>query len=112
MTKDQARQIYNLYSQIEKTNEVISILEKCKEQYEKDNEGIDIIPNNWSSHKYIELHIPDRFLHSDASPYSGTSIYHISVTEAILVLQNHIVRLEKSLDAEKKKVIEELNKEV
>ncbi|MCQ2231667.1 MAG: hypothetical protein MJZ30_07465 [Paludibacteraceae bacterium] len=107
ITKESAKQIYNLYSQIEKSNEVITILEKCKEQYEKDNEGIDIIPNNWSSHKYIELHIPDRFLHSDASPYSGTSIYHISVTEAILVLQNHIVRLEKALEAEKKKAMEE-----
>ena len=106
ITKESARQIYNLYSQIEKSNEVISILEKCKEQYEKDNEGIDIIPDNWSSHKYIELHIPDRFLHADASPYSGTSIYHISVTEAILVLQNHIVRLEKALEAEKKKAME------
>lgn len=107
ITKESARQIYNLYSQIEKSNEVINILDKCKEKYEKDNEGIDIIPNNWSDHKYIELHIPDRFLHADASPYSGTSIYHISVTEAILVLQNHVIRLEKALEAEKKKAMEE-----
>lgn len=106
ITKESARQIYNLYSQIEKSNEVITILDKCKVQYEKDNEGIDIIPNNWSDHKYIELHIPDRFLHADASPYSGTSIYHISVTEAILVLQNHVIRLEKALEAEKKKAME------
>lgn len=106
ITKESARQIYNLYSQIEKSNEVITILDKCKVQYEKDNEGIDIIPDNWSNHKYIELHIPERFLHADAFPYSGTSIYHISVTEAILVLQNHVIRLEKALEAEKKKAME------
>ena len=40
VTKKTAMQIYNLYSQIEKSNEMINVLSKCKDEYEKDNDGI------------------------------------------------------------------------
>lgn len=107
ITKESAKQIYNLYSQIEKSNEVVSILEKCKEQYEKDNEGLDIIRNEWGDCRSIELRVPERFLNPNASCFSGATIYNISVSDAILVLQNHIVRLEKALEAEQKKAMDE-----
>lgn len=107
ITKESAMQIYNLYSQIEKSNEIIEVLTKCKEQYEKDNQGVEIIRDNWNSHQSIELHIPDRFTNPKGSFFGGATIYHISVPDAILVLENHVVRLHKSLENEMKKAMEE-----
>jgi len=107
ITKERARQIYNLYSQIEKSNEIINILEKCREQYEKVNNGVDVIRDQWNSQKSIELHVPDRFLNPSASSFSGSTIYQISVPDAILVLENHVVRLQKALEAEQKKAMED-----
>lgn len=106
ITKDIARQIYNLYSQIEKSNEVINILRKCKEQYEKDNQGVDVIRDSWGDLKTIELRVPERFLRANASDFAGATIYQISVPDAILVLENHVVRLQKALEAEQKKATE------
>lgn len=101
-------QIYNLYKQIESSNEVINVLNKCKEQYEKDNNGVDIIRDDWKEHRTIQLQIPDRFLRpGHDSPFSGTTIYQISVPDAILVLENHVVRLRKALEVEQKKAMEE-----
>ena len=99
-------QIYNLYSQIEKSNGIIEILKKCKEKYEKDNEGVDIIRDTWGNHQSIELHVPERFLNPNGSSYNGAKVYQISVTDAILVLENHVVRLSKALEEEQKKAME------
>lgn len=107
ITKERARQIYNLYSQLEKSNEVIGILNKCKDQYEKDNKGVEIIQDQWGSCQSIELRVPDRFLRQNASSFASATIYHISVPDAILVLENHVIRLIKALEAEQKKALEE-----
>lgn len=107
ITKENARQIYNLYSQIESCNEIINALKKCKDQYEKNNEGVDIIRDQWERGHTIELGIPERFLHKEASSYSGMRIYQISVPDAILVLENHIIRLAKALEEEQRKAMEE-----
>lgn len=107
ITKESARQIYNLYSQIEKSNEIIEILKKCKDEYEKNQEGVDIIGDGWGSCQSIELHVPERFLNPKGSSFSGARIYQISVPDAILVLENHVVRLSKSLELEQKKAIED-----
>jgi 5-methylcytosine-specific restriction endonuclease McrBC regulatory subunit McrC len=106
ITKENAMQIYNLYSQIEKSNEIINVLKQCKDRYEKDNEGVDIIRNTWGNHQSIELHVPHRFLDPNESSYNGARIYQISVPDAILVLENHIVRLSKALEEEQKKAME------
>ena len=106
ITKESARQIYNLYSQIEKSNEIIEILKKCKDEYEKDQEGLDIIKDCWGNYKSIELHVPERFLNPEGSSFSGARIYQISVPDAILVLENHVVRLSKSLELEQKEAME------
>ena len=107
ITKESARQIYNLYSQIEKSNEIIGILKKCQENYEKDSNGVDVIRDNWGSYKSIELAVPERFLQKEGSTFSSARIYQISVPDAILVLENHVVRLNKALELENKKAMEE-----
>ena len=107
ITKESARQIYNLYSQIEKSNEIIEILKKCKDEYEKNQEGVDIIRDGWGNYQSIELHVPERFLNPGGSSFNGARIYQISVPDAILVLENHVVRLSKSLEFEQKKAMEE-----
>lgn len=107
ITKESARQIYNLYSQIEKSNEIIEILKKCKDGYEKSQDGVDIIKDGWGDYKSIELRVPQRFLNPEASSFSGATVYQISVPDAILVLENHVVRLSKSLELEQKKAMEE-----
>ena len=106
ITKENAMQIYNLYSQIEKSNEIINVLKQCKDRYEKDNEGLEIIRDNWGSGQSIHLAIPERFLRDDASSIASSRIYQISVSDAILVLENHIVRLSKALEEEQKKAME------
>ena len=107
ITKENARQIYNLYSQIEKSNEIINILKKCKDEYEKNNAGVDVIRDQWGSCQSIELAVPERFLNPVGSSFSGARIYQISVPDAILVLENHIVRLSRALEDEQKKAMEE-----
>lgn len=107
ITKESARQIYNLYSQIEKSNEIINVLKECKDKYEKNNEGVDIISDQWGHYQTIELNVPERFLHKEGSSFSGARIYQISVPDAILVLENHVIRLNKALEEEQKKAMEE-----
>lgn len=107
ITKESARQIYNLYSQIEKSNEIIEVLKKCKDGYEKSQDGVDIIKDGWGNYQSIELHVPQRFLNPEGSSFSGATVYQISVPDAIIVLENHVVRLSKSLELEQKKAMEE-----
>ena len=108
ITKEDARQIYNLYSQIEKSNEIIELLKKFKDRYEKNNEGIDIIRNGWGDYQSIELAIPHNFFRTEEDRHcNGARIYQISIPDAILVLENHVVRLAKVLEMEQKKAMEE-----
>ena len=106
VTKESAMHIYNLYSQIEKSNNIINVLKQCKEQYEKDCNGVDIISTNWSGSRSIQLQIPDGFLNPKTSdPWHSSNIYQISVPDAILVLENHVIRLNKALEEEQKKAM-------
>ena len=107
ITKKSAMQIYNLHSLIEKSNELIRILTECKEQYEKDSNGVDIITDQWNIHRSIELHIPDRFRNPNSHSLDSATIHQISVPDAILVLQNHVVRLNKALEEENRKIMDE-----
>lgn len=108
ITKEAAKQIYNLHSQIEKNNEIIEILKKCENQYEKDNEGIDMIRDNWGNCQTVTISIPDKFIKSDSSTYlpGSATIYQISVPDTILVLESHVVRLKKALAEEERKIME------
>lgn len=93
--------IYNLHSQIEKSNEIINVLTKFKDEYEKNNQGVEIIKDGWKDYRTIQLQVPNGFLHPETnSHFDSATIYQISVTDAILVLQNHVVRLQKALEEE------------
>lgn len=107
ITKKRAQQIYNLYSQLETSNELLNTLRQCKDEYEKNSEGIDIIRDQWDRFQSIELAIPDRFLNPNGSSFSGARIFQISVPDAILVLESHIQRLEKSLIYEQKEALKD-----
>lgn len=107
ITKEQAMHIYNLHSQIEKSNEIINILTKCKDEYEKNNEGVEVIQDGWKNFRTVQIQIPTGFINPNRSDdFSGATIYQISVPDTILVLQNHVVRLQKALDEEQKKIME------
>lgn len=73
----------------------------------KNSEGIDIIRDQWESFKSIELAVPERFLNPNGSSFSGARIFQISVPDAILVLESHIQRLEKSLIYEQKEALKD-----
>lgn len=107
ITKKRAQQIYNLYSQLEKSNELLNTLRQCKDEYEKNSEGIDIIRDQWGQFQSIELAVPERFLNPNGSSFSGARIFQISVPDAILVLESHIQRLEKSLIYEQKEALKD-----
>lgn len=109
ITKKRAQQIYNLYSQLETSNKLLNTLRQCKDEYEKNSEGIDIIRDQWGQFQSIELAVPDRFLNPNGSSFSGARIFQISVPDAILVIENHIMRLEKSLKHEQEEAQQELN---
>lgn len=98
ITKESAMHIYNLHSQIEKSNEMISKLKEVKDNAEKDTLGVDIIKDGWGSFRTIEIAIPERFYNPGSTSMSGARIYQISVADAILVLENHVVRLNKALE--------------
>jgi hypothetical protein len=102
ITKKRAQQIYNLYSQLETSNKLLNTLRQCKDEYEKNSEGIDIIRDQWGQFQSIELAVPERFLNPNGSSFSGARIFQISIPDAILVLESHIQRLEKSLIYEQK----------
>ena len=107
ITKKRAQQIYNLYSQLETSNKLLNTLRQCKDEYEKNSEGIDIIRDQWGQFQSIELAVPERFLNPNGSSFSGARIFQISVPDAILVLESHIQRLEKSLIYEQKEALKD-----
>ena len=107
ITKERARQIYNLYSQLEESNKIVNILRQCQEEYEKNNGGIDIIQDQWGNFKSIELAVPERFFNPKGDSFSSARIFQISVSDAILVLESHIQRLEKSLIYEQKEALKD-----
>lgn len=108
ITKESAMHIYNLHSQIEKTNEIINKLKEVKDNCEKNAMGIDIVTDGWKNYRSIQLEIPEQFFRSDADhSFNGARIYQISVPDSILILENHIIRLNKALEDANKKAVEE-----
>ena len=107
ISQDCARQIFNLHSQIKATNEAIRILKDVKDNAEKEN-GLESIRDHWGNHMTIELHIPERFIKPGSSSFASSRIYQISCADAILVLENHIVRLSKALEKENEIALQEM----
>lgn len=108
ISKECAMQIYNLHKQIEASNEIINVLKSVQAEAEKNAQGVEIVRDGWGGHQTIELHVPERFKNPNASSFSGSRIYQISCSDAILVLENHVIRLNRALEAEQKNALKEL----
>lgn len=100
ITKEQARQIYNYYSQIEDSEKLIANLKKAIEA-EKDNPKFpDIIrDNSYHPHGSICIQIP--FFDNTTGMFTkerGSMVYNICYPSAIKVLKNHIKQLKRQLN--------------
>lgn len=92
ITKEDARRLYNYYSQIETTEKLLSDLEKF---IQSQGENVpDVIPESYHSHGSIEIHIP-YFKKGEFS--SSATVYNISYPAAKRVLKNHIRELKKKV---------------
>lgn len=93
ITKEDARLIYNLYSQIETTEKIIEDLEKFVKS--QDENIPDVIPESYSVHGSIEICIPH---FKEGQFQTGSArVYNISYPAALRVLKNHIKHLKKKV---------------
>lgn len=93
ITKEDCRQLYNLYAQVETSESVIKDLE----EFVKSRGGIvpDIIPKSYQIHGSIEIHIP--YFDNGKFADKGARVYHISYPAALRVLKNHVRHLKKEI---------------
>lgn len=97
ITKEQAREIYNHYSQIEACEGLIADLKKAIE-IEK-GAAPDILRDpNYHPHGSITINIP--YFDNTSSMFQkekGSRVYNISYTSAVRVLKNHLKHLKREL---------------
>ena len=95
ITQEQAREIYNLLDQIDRTNTAISKLKEVKDRAPRDG----IITDKYSFSGSVKIEIPTWMIgDKNPSPCSSCSVYDISIADAILILENHVVRKQKEYD--------------
>lgn len=93
ITKEDCRQLYNYYSQVETTEELIEDLEKF---VQKQGEDIpDVIPESYATYGSIQLCVPT-FKQGQFQTGSAT-VFNISYHAALRVLRNHIEELRKKI---------------
>ena len=101
VTKEQAREIYNYYSQIEKSEKLIADLKRAIEKEKETPDFTDIIRDNtYHPHGSICLDVPyfDN-LTGEFTKEKGSMIYNISYPSAIRVLKAHVKQLKRELAA-------------
>ena len=95
ITKEQAREIYNHYSQIEAAETLIGELKKAMGNMPTPLDDI-IRDQNYHPHGSIVIEVPyfeaGRFTES-----KGSRVYNISYPSAIRVLKNHVKQLKREL---------------
>ena len=97
ITKEQARYIFNLYSQIETTE---SIIEQLKGFVKDQGENVPaIIDKSYTPHGSIEISIP-YFESGKFDKNRGARVFNISYTAALLVLEDHLLYLQEELKKE------------
>ena len=101
ITKEQAREIYNYYSQIETSEKLIADLKRAVEK-EKENPNFpDVIrDNSYHPHGSICINVP--YFDQDKGVFSkerGSMIYNIGYSQAIRVLKAHVKQLKRELAA-------------
>lgn len=105
ITKEDCRQLYNYYSQVETTEKLIEDLEKF---VQKQGEVIpDVIPESYSSYGSIQLCVPT-FKQGQFQTGSAT-IFNISYNAALRVLRNHIEDLRNKIQAKHEELKNEVN---
>lgn len=108
VTKENAMQIYNLYSQIEKTEKMLTTLKEVGSKFDKKDNGVEIITTHWGENKTVEIHIPERMINPEAgSDFGCHKVYGISISDTLIVLKSHLKRLKKALELEQSKVLKQ-----
>lgn len=101
ITKEQAREIYNYYSQIEKSEKLIADLKRAIEKEKENPRFPDIIrDNSYHPHGSICLDVP--YFDNVSGVFSkekGSMVYNISYSQAIRVLKAHVKQLKRELAA-------------
>lgn len=93
ITKEDARLVYNLYSQIETTEKIINDLEDFVKQ--QGSRVPDIIDKNYQPYGSITINIPS--FESGRFSEKSARVYNISYNAALRVLKNHIEHLKKQI---------------
>ena len=101
VTKEQAREIYNYYSQIEQSAKLIADIKKAIEKEKANPKFPEIIRDNqYHPHGSICIEVP--YFDNTTGVFSkekGSRIYKISYSQAIRVLKAHIKQLKRELAA-------------
>ena len=96
ISKEQAREIYNHYSQIEAAETLIGELKNAMAKIPIRSDDDIIRDNNYHPHGSIVIEVPyfeaGRFTES-----KGSRVYNISYPSAIRVLKNHVKQLKREL---------------
>ena len=95
ITKEQAREIYNHYAQIEECEKLIADLKGMMEK-EKGKSPDILRDNSYHPHGSITLNIP-YFEAGSFNKERGSRVYNISYPSAIRVLKNHVKQLKREL---------------
>ena len=104
ITKEDCRQLYNYYSQVETTEKLIEDLEKF---VQRQGENIpDVIPESYSSYGSIQLCVPT-FKTGEFQTGSAT-VFNISYHAALRVLINHIEELRKKIQEKQQELLDSL----
>lgn len=101
VTKEQAREIYNHYAQIERSEELIANLKTAIEKDKEHPDFPDIIrDDSYNAHGSICIHVPyfDN-LRGEFTKEKGSTIYNICYSQAIRVLKAHVKKLKRELAA-------------
>jgi len=93
VSKEQARQIYNRYSQIEQAEELIEELKGFTHQVLV-NDKPKLMDNRYHPYGTIELHVPT---FQEGKFHGSYRIIGISYSSALRVLKNHIKQLKTEL---------------
>ena len=101
VTKEQAREIYNYYSQIEKSERLIADLKRAIEKEKENPRFPDIIRDDtYHPHGSICLEVPyfDNMT-GEFTKERGSMIFNISYSQAVRVLKAHVKQLKRELAA-------------
>lgn len=97
VTKEQARDIFNYYSQIETAETLISELEQAVgECLKKDKHKDFLFDKDFHDHGSICITVP-YFESGRFDKSKGSRVYNISYPSAIKVLKNHVKKLKRLL---------------